>query len=192
MIFLASKSPRRRELLKLLDITFEIAPDKEIEEIYPPTLEPKKVPEFLSQLKSKIYLSSLKEGDILITADTIVIIEEKIIGKPVNKDDAKRMLRLLSGKTHQVVTGVTITSTKKSRSFSVTTNVTFALLSDAEIDYYLEKYKPYDKAGAYGIQEWIGAVGISGITGSFYNVMGLPVHRLYNELQLFKKSELVV
>ena len=185
MLLLASKSPRRRELLKLLDIPFEIVDITDIEERYPDTLDHKEVPEFLSRLKSEAYKDSLNKGDILITADTVVILHNEIIGKPKDTEDAKRMLRLLSDNTHTVVTGVTLASLIKSISFSVETEVTFSNLSEDDIDYYVEKYNPLDKAGAYGIQDWIGAVGIKGIKGSYYNVMGLPVHRLYHELYAF-------
>lgn len=185
MLLLASKSPRRRELLKLLDIPFEIAEVRDINEEYPVELPKAEVPAFLSKLKADAYLSELKEGDVLITADTVVILDNEIIGKPKDLKDAKDMLKKLSGRVHRVVTGVTLTTTKKSATFSTVTDVSFSLLTDEEIDYYVEKYKPLDKAGAYGIQEWIGAVGVAGIDGSFYNVMGLPIHRLYNELLIF-------
>lgn len=185
MILLASKSPRRRELLKMLDIPFETVDIKDVDEVYPADLEPDKVPEYLSRLKSEAYLPELKEDDILITADTVVILGNEIIGKPKDLADAKKMLCKLAGRIHRVVTGVTISTTKKTVTFSTVTEVNFAPLSDAEIEYYVEKYRPLDKAGAYGIQEWIGGVGVAGINGSFYNVMGLPVHRLYNELLLF-------
>lgn len=186
MLLLASKSPRRRELLKMLDIPFEIVELIDVEETYPANLPKEGVPSFLSRLKAGVYSDGLNDGDILITADTVVILDDEIIGKPKGLEDAKAMLRKLSGRIHKVVTGVTLTSTKKSVTFSTVTDVTFAPLSDAEIDYYVDTYRPLDKAGAYGIQEWIGAVGVAGIDGSFYNVMGLPVHRLYNELLLFR------
>lgn len=185
MLLLASKSPRRRELLKMLDMPFEIVEIKDVEEVYPADLQKDKVPEFLSRLKAAAYTPLLKEDDVLITADTVVIIDEEIIGKPSDIADAKAMLRKLSGRVHKVVTGVTLTSTKKSVTFSTVTDVSFAPLSESEIDFYVDTYRPLDKAGAYGIQEWIGAVGVAAINGSFYNVMGLPVHRLYNELLLF-------
>lgn len=188
MILLASKSPRRRELLKMLDLPFEIVGIKEVEESYPADLPKEKVPEFLSRLKASVYLDDLKEGDILLTADTVVILDGEIIGKPRDLNDAKGMLRKLSGKTHTVVTGVTLADTKRSVSFSTFTDVEFAPLSDSEIDFYVDRYRPLDKAGAYGIQEWIGAAGVAAIYGSFYNVMGLPVHRLYNELMLFREN----
>lgn len=184
-LLLASQSPRRRELLKMLDLPFEIVNIKDVKEDYPADLEKIKVPEFLSRLKSKAYLSNLEENDVLITADTVVILDDEIIGKPKDLEDAKRMLSKLSGRVHTVVTGVTLTSSKKSATFSTVTDVTFASLSKEEINYYVETYHPLDKAGAYGIQEWIGAAGVKGIDGSYYNVMGLPVHRLYIELQKF-------
>ena len=185
MLLLASQSPRRRELLKMLDIPFEVVEIHDVEEIYPEDLQADHVPEYLSRLKAAAYKEELKDGDILITADTVVIIDDRLIGKPKDKEDAFRILSRLSGRVHRVVTGVTLTSTKKSVTFSSVTDVEFAKLSDEEISYYLDHYHPMDKAGAYGIQEWIGAVGIAAIDGSFYNVMGLPVHRLYQELRLF-------
>lgn len=185
IILLASKSPRRQELMQLLDLKFEIPDPIEVEETYPLTLPPEKVPEYLSQKKAAAYLSSLKENEILVTADTVVILESEILGKPHSENEAKEMLRKLSGNTHKVVTGVTISSLSGQKSFSAVTEVDFDTLSSEDIDHYVEKYHPLDKAGAYGIQEWIGAVGIKGIRGSFYNVMGLPVHRLYHELQTF-------
>lgn len=185
MLLLASKSPRRRELLKMLDIPFEIVEIKDVEEIYPDSLPKEKVPEFLSQLKADAYRSELQEGDILITADTVVIIDNEIIGKPRGREDAIRMLSILSGRTHKVVTGVSLTSKEKSVTFSTVTEVSFAPLTRDQIEFYVDRYRPLDKAGAYGIQEWIGAVGVAGINGSFYNVMGLPVHRLFKELSGF-------
>lgn len=185
IILLASKSPRRQELMQLLDLKFEIPDPIEVEETYPLTLPPEKVPEYLSQKKAAAYLSSLKENEILVTADTVVILESEILGKPHSENEAKEMLRKLSGNTHKVVTGVTISSLSGQKSFSAVTEVDFDTLSSEDIDHYVEKYHPLDKAGAYGIQEWIGAVGIKGIRGSFYNVMGLPVHRLYHELRTF-------
>lgn len=187
MLLLASQSPRRRELLKILDRPFQTVVLKDIKEDYPTDLQLEKVPEYLSKLKAAAYVSQLKDDDILITADTVVILNGEIIGKPYDLEDAKRMLHKLSGNTHKVITGVTLTSKKKSVTFSTVTDVTFAHLSDGEINFYVDNYKPLDKAGAYGIQEWIGAVGVAGINGSYYNVMGLPVHRLYNELLLFSK-----
>lgn len=168
----------------MLNIPFKIV-EIDIDEKYPKELPAEEVPEYLSKLKSSAYLENLEDNDILITADTVVILDNEIIGKPHDEEEAKRMLRKLSGRVHRVVTGVTLTGKKKSATFSTVTDVTFAPLTDAEIDFYVDTYKPFDKAGAYGIQEWIGAVGVAGINGSYYNVMGLPVHRLYNELLLF-------
>lgn len=170
----------------MLDIPFRIIEIKDVKETYPLELEKEKVPAYLSQLKASAYEPELGEDDILLTADTVVILDNEIIGKPRDLKEAGSMLRKLSGKMHKVVTGVTLTSKEKSATFSTVTEVNFAPLSDAEIDFYVENYRPLDKAGAYGIQEWIGAVGIAGINGSYYNVMGLPVHRVYNELLLFR------
>lgn len=185
MLLLASQSPRRRELLQLLNIPFSIVEIKNVKESYDPTMNPEEVPEYLSRLKASAYKDFLNVNDVLITADTIVLLEGKILGKPKGEEDAKRMLSNLSGKTHKVITGVTITTQKTSVTFSSVTEVKFSNLSKAEIDYYVSEFKPLDKAGAYGIQEWIGAVGVESIDGSFYNVMGLPVHRLYKELRPF-------
>lgn len=181
-ILLASKSPRRQELMQLLDLKFEIPASLEVEETYPDSLPCEKIPEYLSQKKASAYKDSLKDNEILVTADTVVIIDSEILGKPHSELEAKTMLRKLSGNTHKVVTGVTITSLSTQKTFSSITEVDFDVLSDEEIEHYVKKYQPFDKAGAYGIQEWIGAVGIKAIRGSFYNVMGLPVHRLYKEL----------
>lgn len=178
-ILLCSRSPRRQELLKMLDIDFEIAPSIEVEETYPADMPAAAVPLYLSALKAKGYAPLLQPDTMLITADTIVINDGEVVGKPKDEADARRMLAAMSGKTHTVVTGVTVTTTERQVSFDVTTRVSFDRLSDEEIDYYVKRYSPLDKAGAYGIQEWIGAVAVSGIEGSFYNVMGLPVHQLY-------------
>ncbi len=184
-ILLASHSPRRRELLAMLNIRFDIAEGLEIDETYPDLLAPEEVPSYLSRKKSHAYQPSLTDNQLIITADTIVIIDNEILGKPQSLTEAKEMLRKLSGRTHKVVTGVTLATTEKITTFSVSTAVEFAPLSEEVINYYADTFKPLDKAGAYGIQEWIGAVGIRGIHGSYYNVMGLPVHRLYNELMRF-------
>ena len=181
-IILASNSPRRRELMSDAGFQFNVAAKYEIDEIYPSDIAADDVAEYLSQLKSAGYPHALKDNQILITADTVVIVNEEILGKPADRDDAVRMLRLLSGCSHKVVTGVAIRTAERLHSFSSVSSVTFRELSDAEIDYYIDNYAPYDKAGAYGIQEWIGYVGIESITGSFYNVMGLPIQRLYAEL----------
>ena len=182
-LILASASPRRRELLAACDLDFVLAERFECEEHYPAELEADRVAEYLSQLKSNAYPHPLVEGDILLTADTVVIAGSEILGKPKDKADAERMLKRLSGATHKVVTGVTLRTTAQSISFSAESLVTFRTLTEEEICYYIERYRPLDKAGAYGIQEWIGYVAIERIEGSFYNVMGLPVQRLYVELQ---------
>lgn len=184
-IILGSNSPRRRELLAGLDLSFDVHVIPGLEENYPDSLQPQEIPVFLSKQKAEAYLSTLEDQVLLITADTIVWNETEVIGKPKDREDAIRMLRSLSGREHQVVTGVCLTTTKKQETFSVVSSVRFASLTDEEIIYYVDKYKPFDKAGAYGIQEWIGYVGVESISGSFYNVMGLPVQRLYQELKRF-------
>lgn len=184
-IILGSNSPRRKELLSGLDIEFNVKVIPGLEENYPETLDPQEIPVFLSRQKAEAYLSSLDDTMLLITADTIVWNGNAVIGKPKNRAEAIQMLRSLSGHEHHVVTGVCLTTTKKQLTFSVISSVRFASLSDEEIIYYVDKYKPFDKAGAYGIQEWIGYVGVESISGSFYNVMGLPVQRLYQELKTF-------
>ena len=184
-IILASKSPRRQELLRGMGVNFEIL-IKETPENYPEDLPLDEVPKYLSLQKSLAFNDDELPADyLLITSDTVVICGGEILGKPKDMEDATRMLRLLSGKTHHVVTGVTVRSAEKTESFAVRSNVTFAQLDAEEIDYYIEHCKPYDKAGAYGIQEWIGYVGISGLEGSFYNVMGLPTRKLYQCLKSF-------
>ena len=184
-IILASKSPRRQELLRGMGVDFEIM-TKETPENYPGDLPLDEVPKHLSLQKSLAFANDELPADyLLITSDTVVICEGEILGKPKDREEAIRMLELLSGKTHHVVTGVTVHSAEKTESFSVRSDVTFAELDAEEIDYYIEHCKPYDKAGAYGIQEWIGYVGISGLEGSFYNVMGLPTRKLYECLRTF-------
>ena len=182
-LILASASPRRRELLAACDLDFTLAEKFECEECYPADLEADKVAEYLSQLKSNAYPHALATNDILLTADTVVIAGGEILGKPKDSADAERMLKMLSGATHKVVTGVSLRTTKQTISFSAESLVSFRTLENEEIAYYIEKYCPLDKAGAYGIQEWIGYIGIEGIEGSFYNVMGLPVQRLYSALK---------
>jgi septum formation protein len=184
-IILASKSPRRQELLRGMGVEFSIL-TKETDESFPSDMLLDEVPQYLSLQKSLAFSDDeLPANYLLITSDTVVICEGEILGKPKDKADAVRMLQLLSGKTHHVVTGVTVRSAEKTESFAVRSNVTFAQLDEEEIDYYIEHCKPYDKAGAYGIQEWIGYVGISGLEGSFYNVMGLPTRKLYGVLKTF-------
>lgn len=184
-LILASNSPRRRQLLADCGLTFECAPKFECDERYPSDLPVREVAEYLSRLKSECCPIALGDKDILLTADTVVIVGDTILGKPSDAGHAKEMLRMLSGRSHTVVTGVTLRSDGRRRSFSVASDVRFRTLSDEEIEYYVDEYKPFDKAGAYGIQEWIGYVAIDGIDGSFYNVMGLPVQRLYVELSEF-------
>ena len=182
-LILASASPRRRELLAACDLDFTLAEKFECEECYPADLATDKVAEYLSQLKSNAYPHALGEKDILLTADTVVILGDKILGKPHSEEEAVEMISSLSGATHKVVTGVTLRTSSRTISFSAESSVTFRSLEAEEIAYYIEKYRPLDKAGAYGIQEWIGYIGIEGIEGSFYNVMGLPVQRLYATLK---------
>ena len=183
-VVLASKSPRRQELLRGMGVCFECV-TKETPECYP-EMPLKKVAGYLSRQKSLAFTEEeLPKNYLLITADTVVIAENEILGKPVDRDDAFRMLRLLSGKSHVVVTGVTLRSPQRMMTFSASSSVTFAPLDLEEMAYYVDRYRPFDKAGAYGIQEWIGYVGISGLRGSFYNVMGLPTQRLYNALKNF-------
>lgn len=179
-IILASNSPRRKELLGGLGVDFEVKVLKGVDESYPESLPSTDVAEYIAAEKAAAY--TVKDDELLITADTVVIVGRDILGKPADAADACGMLRELSGKTHQVVTGVCLTTCKEQRRFSVTTDVTFKQLSDAEINYYVDKYKPYDKAGAYGIQEWIGYIGVTALSGSYYNVMGFPVQRVYEEL----------
>lgn len=204
-IILASNSPRRKELLAGLDLPFEVKVIKGIDESYPASLDAYQVAEYISRKKAEAYrplldgtnASSEDSADaqlLILTADTVVIAPTEneqndqegkgvILGKPRDAEDAHRMLRMLSGKTHHVVTGVCLTTSLAQRQFSVVTEVTFKPLSDEEIDYYIEHYKPFDKAGAYGIQEWIGYIGCTGLKGSYFNVMGLPVQRIYEELK---------
>ena len=184
-IILASNSPRRRELLAGLDLDFEVKVIKGIDESYPETLAPDKVAQYIAAKKADAYVPAIHEDDLVITADTVVIVDNDILGKPHDESEAKAMLRRISGRSHQVVTGVCLVTKDKRREFSVSTDVTFRSLSESEIDYYVSHYRPFDKAGAYGIQEWIGYVGVTGLNGSYFNVMGLPVQRIYSELQLF-------
>lgn len=184
-LILASQSPRRQQLLSEAGLEYELSPRFECEEIFPNDLPASEVAEYLSRLKSEAYPQVLADGDILLTADTVVVAEERILGKPTDKDDAFAMLLMLSGREHEVITGVTLRSTKQTKSFSAHSKVRFRQLSDEEIAYYIETYSPMDKAGSYGIQEWIGYVGIEGIEGSFFNVMGLPIQRVWCELEKF-------
>lgn len=184
-IVLASKSPRRQELLNGIGVDFSIL-TKDVDESYPSRLPLVDVAPYLSLKKAKAFESQeLPENFMVITADTVVIAENEILGKPKDREDALRMLKLLSGKTHRVVTGVTVHTKESSKTFSVTSKVTFDELDNQEIEYYVDNYKPYDKAGAYGVQEWIGYIGVSGVEGSYFNVMGLPTHKLYTVLKKF-------
>ena len=182
-IILASNSPRRQELLAGLDIDFEVKTIPNIEESYPITLGKEEIPVYIAKQKALAYQNYLEENTIIITADTIVWLDGNVYGKPENERDAKEMLKNLSGKTHEVITGVCLTGLKKQQSFYVSSQVKFAELEEEEIDYYVKKYKPFDKAGAYGVQEWIGYIGVEKLEGSFYNVMGLPVRVLYLHLK---------
>ena len=184
-IILASNSPRRRELLAGLDISFEVKVIPGIDESYPEDLPAVEVPQYISKTKADAYLGMIDNDTIVITADTVVVLDDEILGKPVDDDDARRILHKLSGKTHQVITGVCLTSLDKQRVFAVTTGVTFKQFTEQEIDYYVSHYHPLDKAGAYGIQEWIGHIGVTALNGSYFNVMGLPVQRIYMEMQDF-------
>lgn len=184
-IILASNSPRRRELLGGLDLDFEVKVLPDIDESYPDNLPAAEVAGYISREKAAPYRTLIGEDDLVITADTVVIVGDEVLGKPKDAEDARRMLQLISGRTHQVITGVCLLTTDKERSFSVTTDVTFKQLSEDEITYYIEHYKPFDKAGAYGIQEWIGYIGVTSINGSYFNVMGLPVQRLWEEIKKF-------
>ena len=188
-IILASNSPRRRELLAGLGLAFEVRVLEGVDERYPASLPADDVAEYIAAEKAEAYRSVMQPDELLITADTVVICDGEVLGKPVDETDACRMLRQLSGKTHHVVTGVCLTTTTAQRRFSVTTEVTFKKLTDNEIHYYVDNYHPLDKAGAYGIQEWIGYIGCTGLRGSYYNVMGLPVQRIYTELAILVKSE---
>ena len=184
-VVLASNSPRRRELLAGLGFNFEVKVLPDIEENYPSSLPVSEIAQYIAVEKASAYISLMADNDLVITADTVVIVEDEVMGKPVDAADAYRMLRKLSGKSHQVTTGVCLQTKSLQRSFSVTTLVTFKELSDEEIWHYIEHYRPFDKAGAYGIQEWIGYIGVTGLEGSYFNVMGLPVQRIYTELGAF-------
>ena len=181
---LASKSPRRQQLLKSLGLEFEVRM-KEVDEIYPENLEMEKIPVFLAELKSKAFQNELTENDLLICADTIVCIHDKVLGKPKNSYEAREMLMELSNMVHHVITGVSLSSLGKTKSFYSVTKVWFKDLNNNEIDYYISTYKPFDKAGSYGIQDWIGVCKVDRIEGSYSTVMGLPIHRLYEELMKF-------
>ena len=184
-LLLGSNSPRRRELMGMLADDFSVAVPHDVDESYPADMPAVDVPVFLSSMKAYSYLDELKENEILITADTVVIHGDRILGKPHDEEEARRMLRLLSDSPHKVVTGVTLTDIRHRQSFATMTEVLFDRLDDSEIEAYIRECRPMDKAGAYGIQEWIGAIGIKAINGCYYNVMGLPVHDLYHALKTF-------
>ena len=188
-IILASSSPRRRELLSALDIDFSVDTGTSFVEGWSEDTPHEDIPSLMSQGKSMGFHRPLEEDEILVTSDTMVLCGKEVLGKPGSRAEAVRMLKLLSGRGHKVITAVTLRDNKKSTTFSVTSNVFFKDLSDEEIDYYIDKYKPFDKAGAYGIQEWIGYVGISRLEGSFYNVMGFPTQRFCEELKKFNDDK---
>ena len=184
-LLLASQSPRRRELLSGCGLPYELAPRYDCEERYPADLPAEEVPRYLARLKSEAYPHPLAEGDILLTADTVVVLDDRVLGKPRDRADAVAMLHALAGRSHVVVSGVTFRTTTASHTFTARSEVWFRPLRDEEIDYYVDTFRPYDKAGSYGIQEWLGYAAIERIDGSFYNVMGLPIQRLYVELERF-------
>lgn len=184
-IILASNSPRRKELLSGIGIPYDIRILDDLDESYPENMVLENVAEYVAQKKAIAYLDILGANELLITADTIVLKDDKIYGKPIDKQDAQRMLKELSGGTHMVITGVCLYAIDKQVSFSSVTKVTFGDILQEEIEYYVDKYKPYDKAGSYGVQEWIGYIGVKNIEGSYYNVMGLPIYQVYEELKKF-------
>ena len=181
-IVLASNSPRRKELMSGLGVDYVVKTLPDVDESYPDTLQGEEIPAYISREKAEAYQSMIEPDELLITADTIVWMNGEVLGKPKDREDAIRMLRKLSGASHQVITGVCLTTKGWQNSFTVTTDVTFAVLSEEEIVYYVDKYSPKDKAGAYGVQEWNGFIGVESISGTYYNVMGLPVQKLYREL----------
>lgn len=185
-IFLASNSPRRRELLSGLDIDYEVRTLPDIDESYPANLQGGEIPLYISKEKADAYKPLLQPNELIITADTIVWLDGQVLGKPQDREDAICMLHQLSAHTHEVFTGVTLTTCDKQHSFFAETKVTFSRLTEEEITYYVDRYKPFDKAGSYGVQEWIGFIGVERIEGSYFNVMGLPVQRLYRELKQFQ------
>lgn len=184
-IVLASNSPRRKELLQRMGVNFKVRTLFGIDESYPDSLRGEDIVCYISRNKAKAYQSSMAPNELLITADTIVYVDGEVMGKPKNAEQAKEMLHKLSGKTHQVITGVTIVTAKRTENFGVTSQVNFTNITDEEINFYVDNYLPFDKAGAYGIQEWIGIVAVEEIKGSYFNVVGLPVQRLYQKLKTF-------
>lgn len=187
-VILASNSPRRRELLSSMGLTFELAPSLDIDESYPASIPTEEIPLYIARKKAEAHMPHLADDRLLITADTVVLAGknfERVLGKPKDEQEANEMLRLLSGSRHRVVTGVTMTTRDRKISFSDATDVEFMSLPDDELQEYIKKYRPFDKAGAYGIQEWIGLAGIRSINGNFYTVMGLPTHLVYENLRQF-------
>ena len=182
-VVLASNSPRRKELLSGLGIDYEVKTLPDIDESFPEGLSEVETATYIARAKADVYRNIMQPDELIITADTIVWLDGEVMGKPLDGEDARRMLRALSGKTHQVITGVCLTTIDSQKAFATVTDVTFCHLSEEEIDYYVERYRPMDKAGSYGIQEWIGFVGVESISGSYFNVMGLPIQRLYTELK---------
>jgi len=187
-IVLASNSPRRRELLGGLGVEFTTRVLDGIDESWPHDLKGQDIPLFISKKKSQAYRAGMNPDELVITADTIVLVDDQVLGKPQNADDARRMLHAISGRWHEVITGVTLSTLERSSSFAVTTRVCFDDLTDNEIEHYISSCAPFDKAGAYGIQEWIGYIGVTAIEGSYFNVVGLPVQRLYRELLAFLRD----
>lgn len=181
-IILASNSPRRKELMSGLGVDYVVRTLPDVDESYPADLVGSEIPEYISRKKADAYRAIMQPGELLITADTIVWLDGKVLGKPEGRTGAIDMLRTLSGKSHQVFTGVCLTTTKWQKSFTAASDVVFDILSEEEIQYYVDKYQPLDKAGAYGVQEWIGYIGVKSISGSYYNIMGLPIQKLYKEL----------
>ena len=186
-LLLASQSPRRRELMTGSGLPYLLAPTYDCEEIFPAALPAEEVPVFLSRLKSEAYPEPLAADDILLTADTVVVLDNRVLGKPHSREEAVAMLRDLSGRRHTVVSGVTFRTAERMHTFAARSSVWFRPLADEEIAYYVDTYRPFDKAGSYGIQEWIGYAAIQRINGSFYNVMGLPIQKVYTELDKFLK-----
>lgn len=180
-VILSSNSPRRKELFAGLGIDFDVRVISGIDESYPSDIPLKDVPQYIAKEKAAAY--DIATDELVVTADTVVIVDNEILGKPVDEDEARKMLRELSGRSHEVITGVCLTTCELQRSFAVTSEVTFKKLSEEEIEYYVKNYHPLDKAGAYGIQEWIGYIGVTSLYGSYFNVMGMPVQRIYEELR---------
>lgn len=182
-IVLASNSPRRKELLSGLGVDYVVKTLSDVDETYPEGLNEEDIAKHIARGKAEAYREVMNEDELVITADTIVWLEGTVMGKPKDEEDAREMLRRLSGRTHQVVTGVCLTTTSMQKTFATVTDVTFSNLTEEEIDYYVTRYRPMDKAGSYGVQEWIGFVGVENLSGSYFNVMGLPIQRLYTELK---------